>query len=119
MRYGGIDPADFDTKIQTLPADAAPVDPGLVAHALVMDPRRGRLVRNNQRGAARQGEHNNDGFGMRMLDADGNPVPAASRRQPLLGPPTHHVDPDWPLVEVFWRSFLPWNHVDGVPPPRR
>jgi hypothetical protein len=35
------------------------------------------------------------------------------------GPPTGIVDPDWPIAEVFWRSLLPWNHVEGVPPPRR
>jgi len=29
------------------------------------------------------------------------------------------IDPDWPMLEVFWRSFLPWNHVEGVPAPRR
>ena len=119
MRYIGIDPTDYETKIQTLPPDAAPVDPGLVAHAMAMDPRRGRLVRNHRgAGGDQLGEHDFAAAGL-MLDADGNPVPIVARRQPLLGPPTHHVDPDWPLLEVFWRSFLPWNHVDGVPPPRR
>jgi hypothetical protein len=24
------------------------------------------------------------------------------------------IDPGLPLVEVFWRSFLPWARVDGV-----
>mmetsp|Transcript_20595 Transcript_20595/g.23879 ORF Transcript_20595/g.23879 Transcript_20595/m.23879 type:complete len:120 (-) Transcript_20595:88-447(-) len=28
------------------------------------------------------------------------------------------VDPDLPLVELFWRSLLPWARVDGVPPGR-
>ena len=38
----------------------------------------------------------------------------------LAGPPTEIVDPDWPIMEVFWRSFMPWAHVEGVaPPPNR
>lgn len=120
MRYGGVDPADYDTKIQTLPPEAALLDPGLVAHALVVDPNRRRLVRNRGRGAGPAGEQQpEDAF--RMVDAlnGGGAAAAAAARRPLLGPPTQHVDPDWPLLEVFWRSFLPWNHVDGVPPPRR
>jgi hypothetical protein len=24
------------------------------------------------------------------------------------------IDPGLPIVEVFWRSFLPWARVDGV-----
>jgi len=112
MRYGDADPNDYDTKIQTLPPEAAPIDPGLVAHALQMDRNRRRLIRNNN--GRQAGEQQQDAF--EMLDANGIRV---QQRQHLLGPPTHHVDPDWPFLEVFWRSFLPWNHVDGVPPPRR
>lgn len=114
-RYADTDPAKYETKIQTLPPDAAPLDPGLVAQAMIINPNRGRLIRNNNPALRGQpGEQN----GAMMMDADGNLVPVRRDRQ-WLGPPSSHVDPDWPLFEVFWRSFLPWNRVDGVPPPRR
>lgn len=108
MRYACADPADYDNKLQMLPPDANIINPGLLAHAMVVNPNRPRFLRPmQQRG-------DGDG-GDLVLDANGNRVP----QRHLLGPPIHHVDPDWPMVEVFWRSFLPWNHVEGIPPPRR
>ena len=41
------------------------------------------------------------------------------REQNFLGPPTTIIDPDLPLLEVFWRSVLPWARVEGVPPANR
>ena len=73
-------------------------------HALNLDPNRRRLMQRMPRG---QG-------GVDEID-----IAAQQFGVALGGPPTGHVDPDWPLLEVFWRSALPWNHTDGVPPPRR
>ncbi len=109
MRYARCNTGDYEDKIQTMPADANPLDAGLVAHAMTIDTNRPRFM---QRAARGQGEGG-------MLDelqmmAGLNPNGIA-----LAGPPTEMIDPDWPILEVFWRSFLPWAHVDGVPPPRR
>ena len=104
MRYARCDPEDYEDKFQTMPADANPLDPALVMHALNLDPNRRRLMQRMPRG---QG-------GVDEID-----IAAQQFGVALGGPPTGHVDPDWPLLEVFWRSALPWNHTDGVPPPRR
>lgn len=35
----------------------------------------------------------------------------------LLGTPRSEmtvIDPSRPIIEVFWRSILPWSRVDGV-----
>ena len=103
MRYARSDPSDYEDKFQTMPADANPLDPGLLVHALAMDPNRRRLLQRMPRG---DGGHDEIDFGAQQLGAA------------LAGPPTQNVNPDWPLLEVFWRSALPWNHVEGVPPPR-
>lgn len=117
MRYAGADPADYDNKIQTLPPDANIINPGLVARAMIVNPNLPRLLRNQmqqQRGGGRGFDENHD-RGDVMVDANGNRM----IQRHFFGPPTQIVDPDWPMVEVFWRSFLPWNHVEGIPPPRR
>jgi len=107
MRYARCDPSDYEAKFQTMPADANPLDPGLVAHAMTIDTNRPRFMQRVGRG----------GGGM----PDELAMMAGLNQQGavLAGPPTEMVDPDWPILEVFWRSFLPWAHVEGVPPPRR
>jgi hypothetical protein len=102
MRYARCDPSDYDDKFQTMPADANPLDAGTVAHALNVDPNRPRLMQRMPRGGADELE-----------------LAANRRAAAFAGPPTQAIDPDWPLLEVFWRSALPWAHVEGVPPPRR
>ena len=106
MRYTRCDLSDYDDKFQTLPAEANPLDPALVAHALNVDPNRPRFVQRMQRGGG--------GFGEEADFGAGN-----FQGEILAGAPTQMVDPDWPLLEVFWRSALPWAHVEGVPPPPR
>jgi hypothetical protein len=105
MRYLGSNPADYDRKIQQLPPDANIIDPNLMAQAMIVDPRRRRLLRREHRAGGEHAQDENPFF----------PVP----QQAFGGPPTNNIDPDWPLLEVFWRSFFPWNRVVGVPPPRR
>jgi Transcriptional repressor TCF25 len=111
MRYSKADPADYDVKIQTLPLDADVIDDGLVAHAMIINPNRPRYVR---RQARRNDRENNDNIHNAAL---GNHM--HQHQTPFFGPPTEMIDPDWPMAEVFWRSLLPWNYVEGIPPPRR
>lgn len=51
MRYVHSDPIDYEDKFQTMPADANPFDPNIVALALNVDSNRRRLVQRNQRHA--------------------------------------------------------------------
>ena len=101
VRYLQSDPSDYESKFQTLPPEANPLDPGLVAHALAMDPNRRRFMQRMP--------HERE-------DAD---FAAQTEARVIAGPPTQTIDPDWPVLELFWRSALPWNHVEGLPPPRR
>jgi hypothetical protein len=115
LRYANVDPADYRNKIQQLPPDANIIDNGILAHAMTMDSRRPRyLRRNNQRRRNDDDDFEDD----IRYDEFGNPI-IPQRTAPYFGPPTHVVDPDWPMAEVFLRSILPWNHVEGIPPPRR
>ena len=104
MRYARCDPSDYEDKIQTMPADANPLDPQMVAHAMTIDTTRPRFMQR----IPRAGGGIADEF--EMMNQNG---------AVLAGTPTEIIDPDWPMLEVFWRSMLPWAHVEGVPPPRR
>uniref|UniRef100_A0A7S3P3G0 Uncharacterized protein n=2 Tax=Amphora coffeiformis TaxID=265554 RepID=A0A7S3P3G0_9STRA len=106
MRYTRFRPPHYETRVQQFPADANIIDPGLIAHAMVVDANRPRLLRRQQQ---RQQQE----------EAAGLFAAGQQHRQILGGPPTGIVDPDWPILEVFWRSMLPWNRVEGVPPPNR
>eukprot|EP00535_Pseudo-nitzschia_heimii_P008479 CAMPEP_0197173116 /NCGR_PEP_ID=MMETSP1423-20130617/160_1 /TAXON_ID=476441 /ORGANISM="Pseudo-nitzschia heimii, Strain UNC1101" /LENGTH=699 /DNA_ID=CAMNT_0042621877 /DNA_START=210 /DNA_END=2309 /DNA_ORIENTATION=- len=106
IRYLSADTVDYDDKFQTMPADADPFDPNIIAHALNIDPNRRRLVQRNPR-------HVNANF------VDENRIDLPSRDRNFFGPATEIIDPDEPILEVFWRSLLPWAHVEGVPPPNR
>ena len=112
MRYSRIDPADYETKFQLLPAEANPLDPTLVHHALVIDPNRRRFLRNQRGGGGRAAADWEDllQFGE---GGGGNVVRGA-----LFGPPRNNIDLDWPMLEIFWRSLLPWNRIDEIPRPR-
>lgn len=116
MRYAGADPADYDNKVVTMPPDANIINPELVARAMAVVPNLPRFLRGQARPRG-GGPFNEelDGGGV-VFDADGIAIRQLQRQ--FLGPPTQVVDPDWPMAEVFWRSFLPWNRVDGIAPPR-
>jgi len=85
-----------------MPADFNPLDPAPVSQALIVDPNLPRQRMRRGGGAAEE------------LDFAGNREGAF-----LAGPPTQMIDLDWPLLEVLWRSALPWAHVEGVPPTPR
>ena len=46
--------------------------------------------------------------------AGGEELELGGNQSLFAGPPTERIDPDWPLLEIFWRSALPWTYVDGV-----
>lgn len=105
IRYGKSDPLDFEQRFRQLPDEANPLDPALLAPVMAIDPNRRRFLR--QRGDAQignEGEYGLDGHQQHAM---------------FGGEPLHLIDPDSPLMEVFLRSMLPWNHVDGVAPPER
>ena len=108
MRFARCDPSNYEDKFQTMPAGANPLDPNVVAHALVVQVNRPRLIQRGQRGG---------GHGGGMDEAQ--MAALAGMNGAFAGPPTVNIDPDSPLLEVFWRSALPWAHVEGVPPPNR
>ncbi|KAL7574869.1 hypothetical protein ACA910_010703 [Epithemia clementina (nom. ined.)] len=99
MRYAWLRLSDWETRIQQLPQEANILDPGLVAQALVIEPNRPRLLRHMQQA------------GGVLNHVGGN---NGAQRHVIAGAPTQMIDPDLPIMELFWRSFLPWNHVQGV-----
>jgi hypothetical protein len=113
LRYASCDPSDYENKIQMLPPDMNVIDPAALAHAMEVNTNRPRLIRRMHRGGGA-------GPALEEHEHDANGLPANHRPQPqrLLGPPTQVIDPDWPIAELFWRSFLPWNRVEGLPPTR-
>jgi hypothetical protein len=110
MRFARCDPSNYEDKFQTMPAEANPLDPNVVAHALVVQVNRPRLIQRGQRGG---------GGGANGAIDDVQLAALAGLGGAFAGPPTVNIDPDSPLLEVFWRSALPWAHVEGVPPPNR
>ena len=101
---------DFQDAFRRIPADANPLDPGLMDAALHYAPNRRRFLRMNRA----QGGRGDDGG----IDLD---MVGRQQMQTLLGGGRNAmtvIDPDLPLFEVFWRSLLPWARVDGVAPPR-
>ena len=108
QRYARIDPADYEDRLRLLPAEANPLDPGLLAISLVVDTNRRRMLRRGDRAAR-----------VDPLEALENRARAGQQGIVIGGPPTHDIDPDSPLLEVLLQSMLPWNRVEGVPPPGR
>lgn len=110
QRYGRADPANYEDRFRLLPAEANPLDPGLLQYALNMDPNRRRLLRRGNRAGVAE---------IDPLEALEARARAGNQGIVLGGPPTNNLDPDAPLVELLWQSMLPWNHVEGIPPPPR
>jgi len=106
-KYSVFDPMDFQDSFRRIPADANPLDPGLMDAALNYTPNRRRFLRmNRQQG----GRGNEQGLDLEML---------ARQQRTMLGTGRNGmqvIDPDLPLMELFWRSMMPWARVDGVPP---
>ena len=94
-RYQSCDPSDYSNTTSTLPAEFNPLDERLVAPALVIDPNRRRLLR--QHVQQQQQMMQDPMLLQQQFGGDGQ------------------IDPDDPMMEVFLRSLLPWNSVQGVP----
>lgn len=107
MRYANVKVSDFQARNELLPEDANIIDPNVVAEVMApMQPGRQRFLRRQQ---------------LQNMGHDLNVANAALQQPPpaMFGPPRNAIDLDWPMAEVFWRSFLPWNYVEGLPPPPR
>jgi len=109
IRYLRCDPSDYEDSFRTLPADANPLDEALLGPVMALDPNRRRFLRRNRGGRNAEEEELELQRQMMMMQAGGV----------ALGGEMVNIDPDLPLLEVFWRSLLPWARVEGVPPPRR
>jgi hypothetical protein len=107
-KYSAFDPMDFLDSFRRIPADANPLDPGLMDAALNYTPNRRRFLRINRQHGAR-GE-NDQGLDLEMLARQQRTMLGAGRNQMQI------IDPDLPLMELFWRSMMPWARVEGVPP---
>lgn len=132
IRYIKCDLSVYDNNIITLPPDiaVAMIDGGLLAHAMNIETNRPRFIRQLQNQHRRRGGgggrndndnriDNNDEL---LFDDENNGL--MPHRRPgggyvLGGPPTEHINLDWPIMEIFLRSFLPWTHIDGIIPPPR
>jgi len=107
-RYKRCNPSDYeDTFVRTLPADINPLDPALVAPAVAFDHNRRPLRRHRFQQQQQGGGAMDEAALQQMMMAAGH-----GQNQVML-------DPDMPMTELFWRSFMPWASVDGVPPPVR
>ena len=110
IRYMEFDSTDFQNSFHRIPVEANPLDPGLMEAAFHYIPNRRRFLRMNRR---QGGRGDDDRLDLEMV----------GRQQPqtLLGTGRNGmgvIDPDLPLLELFWRSLLPWVRVEGVPPAR-
>ena len=113
LRYVGCDPADYEEAFRTFPPDANPLDELLVAPALAVDPTGRRML---PRGGVAGG--GGGGGGVVGGWEGGGEEEMAQWQQMILDQLGGEViDPDWPMLEEFWRSLMPWARVDGVPPP--
>jgi len=107
-KYSDFVPMDFQDSFPRIPVDANPLDPGLMDAALNYTANRRRFLRMNRRHGA--GRENDQGLDLEMLARQQRTMLGTGRNQMQI------IDPDLPLMELFWRSMMPWARVDGVPP---
>eukprot|EP00547_Thalassionema_nitzschioides_P007050 CAMPEP_0194207922 /NCGR_PEP_ID=MMETSP0156-20130528/6537_1 /TAXON_ID=33649 /ORGANISM="Thalassionema nitzschioides, Strain L26-B" /LENGTH=672 /DNA_ID=CAMNT_0038934797 /DNA_START=106 /DNA_END=2124 /DNA_ORIENTATION=+ len=106
QRYSRFEHQTFDTREQLLPDEANPLDPSLLAMCLVVDQNRRRFLRRGDRAGRPD-----------PLEVLENQARNGARGVVMGGRATQQIDPDSPMLEVFLQSMLPWNHVEGLPPP--
>lgn len=102
-RYESFDPIDFTNSFRQIPQDLNPLDPGLADAALNYTPNRRRFLRIDRR------NNRDDDIDLERYNGRANSVMLGTSRSGM-----DVIDPGLPIVEVFWRSFLPWARVDGV-----
>ncbi len=102
-RYLMCDPEDYEDAFKRLPIDANPLEGALVQPALVFNNDRRNNLRmprqvNNDEAQVNGQERDLHQFFLGQLGAE-----------PTI------INPDEPILSVFFRSILPWARVDGVP----
>jgi len=104
-RYLSCDPEDYEDNFKRLPLDANPLDEALMAPALVvnMNQRRDNLIRFNR------GNNNEPP----QLDEQHRDLQQMILAQ--FGAQQVIIDPNDPMLSIFFRSILPWARVEGVP----
>ncbi len=108
IRYADLKLDDFQDSFPHIPVVDA-LDPRLVDAAMNVRPNARRMLRlPNQRG-----DDGDEGFNLN----DFQEQRVAQQIRTMFGTGRDDmtvIDPDLPIAEIFWRSLLPWNRVDGV-----
>lgn len=119
IRYADLKLDDFQDSFPHIPiVDAADaLDPRLVDAAMNVRLNARRMLRMpNQRGGG--GGGGDEAFNLNDFPGQR----AAQQIRTMFGTGRDDmivIDPDLPIAEIFWRSLLPWNRVDGVAPGRQ
>ena len=109
QRYMKYDPVDFQDSFRHIPADANPLDPGLVNVALEFRPNGRRMLNRRRIGQMNGAQIDQEIDGGQEL----NTMLGTGRRGMTV------IDPDEPLAQLFLQSLIPSVRVDGVPPAQR
>lgn len=117
-RYRTCDPNDYSDRFQTL-GDMNFINEAFIGPALIWNPMRqgqqGRMANVNRRGgnnAAINRHHFQQHQAQQQQMLEMQRLMLAQQQEAEMG--TVVLDPDSPLMELFWRSFLPWSRVQGV-----
>ena len=112
-RYAQCDPSEYEDAFHTFNPEAIALNPNLVAPAMALDPAgRRRFIRRGQQQQQleqQMGAQDPMDIIRRLLGQAANDG----------GVPEQHLDPDSPILQLYLQSLLPWNQVEGVPPPRQ
>ena len=97
-----------DDNVVMLPADANPLDPALFRQVVQFD---ATNVRHRRR-LLRHPNNRQENVQQRIIAQ----MQQQQQQQQQQQAPSQLelLDPDMPIAELFWRSFLPWTTVDGV-----
>jgi hypothetical protein len=109
QRYMKYDPVDFQDSFRHIPADANPLDPGLVNVALEFRPNGRRMLNRRRMGPMDGADLGQENIGEQELRA----MLGTGRGGMTV------VDPDEPLAQLFLQTLMPSVRVDGVPPAQR
>ena len=99
-----------DAAAVMLPADANPLDPALFRQVVQYDATNARHRRRNLRLPNNRQEH----LQQQIIAQAEQQQHQHQHQHQQADSQLERLDPDMPIAELFWRSFLPWTTVDGV-----